>query len=415
MGVYRGFRLFFLNSIFLFTSFAAAAPFHGLPYEVHHVESADGADLKLYEIKSDGGGIVVEFKLGFDQAAEAVDDRVLEHVRRGDKVFIGQVRHAGRGENRSTGALPADSNQPGSAIDGLEQVIKLDGPALTREVIRRSGGRPVHGIGYSMGVIQYVGMATDPELSREFFPRVSGLTLIAGPTDFKNLPRRVKLAAKILLPVFRKIRQVSKSHTIDWTVLYDYTQKLKKSGNPVKAASARAIENAAISFGNFVLQMILSDTKHISPKARRRLWLKDTSPLPLDLLITIAEAALTPDGEIRDSQGRRMVRPEAISVPTQVVRGTTDILAPMKQQQDLFDRIPVRTKQLVTLDKLKHVTITHGDGALLEVMDKAIADFIADPEKAVRTNGAELVLREPGLCERLLTALRLPPMLRSGN
>lgn len=410
MGVCGAFRLFFLNCIFFFSIVAGAAPFHGLPYEVHHVESADGADLKLYEIKSDGGGAVIEFKLGFDQAAEAVDDRILEHVRRGDKVFIGQVRHAGRGENRSTGAVPADL-----AIDGLEQVIKFDGPALTREVIKRAGGRPVHGIGYSMGVIQFVGMATDPNLAREFYPRVSSLTLIAGPTDFKNLPRRVKLAASVLLPVFKKIRSISKSQTIDWTVIYDYTQKLKQSGNPIKAASARAIEGAAIQLGNFVLQMILSDTKHLSPKAQRRLWLKDTSPLPLDLLITIAEAAVSRDGEIRDKLGRLLARPEAITVPTQVVRGTADILAPMKQQQELYERLSSKTKQLVTLENLKHVTITHGDGALLETMDKVIADFIANPDNAVRTHNRELVLREAGFCEKLLTAFRMPLMRRSSN
>lgn len=390
-----GWLLTLVICIGVFSVSALAAPFHGLPYQVHRVTTPDGAELVLYEIMADGGGDVIEYKIGFDQTAEAVDDRVLELVEGGHKVFIGQIRHAGRGENQSTGG------PRGRVVE----VLKYDGPTITREVIRRAGNRKVHGIGYSLGAIQYIAMATDPELAREFYPRISTLTLIGGPDNFRELPAHVKAAAKLLLPVFDKIRKASGRDTIEWTMFFDLTLKLKKSGNPALVASAHALERSAMLLGNAVLQLILSDTKHLSPKARRRLWLKDVSPLPLELLISLGETALTADGEIRDDDGRRMVDASKVTVPTQVIRGETDILAPMKQQQRMWERLGARVKRLLTI-RAKHVPLTHGDSELFKLLSKHILDFITNPEKAVRSAPVDTVIKMPSFCERLLTALR---------
>lgn len=386
--------LLFISVFCALLGTASAAPFHGLPYKTHKVITADGAELILFEILANENGNVAEFKPGFIQTAEAVDDPVLKLVQDGNRVFIGQVRLAGRHDTQS-GRGPQNR---------LEDVLNYDAPALTAKVIELAGGRKIDVIGYSMGGLQLLAMESNPRIKAELFPHIESRVYMGAVANFKHLPQWVKLLAKSMLPVFKAVHKITKKDTIEYTTIFDYTLRLKKSGNPVLASYARVLENSFMVLGNLLVRGVLADLRHMSPVARRRMYLKDISPLPLELLITFAEAAASKDGEIRDSQGRKLVNLAAVDGPALVVSGTKDALSPDAHNDELAKNLGGTKKIIkkkITLVNVRHVTITHGDGPKFNFMDLVVA-FIKDPVYVSEIMDDNTIIKEPGICERLL-------------
>ena len=371
-----------------------ASPFHGLPYKTHKVVTPDGAELVLFEIMANEAGNVVEFKPGFLQTAEAVDDPVLKLVQEGNKVFIGQVRLAGRGNTQS-----------GRGVENrLEDVINFDAPTLTEKVIELAGGRTIDIIGYSMGGLQLAALESNPYFKARLFPHVESRVYMGAVVNFKHLPRWVKLMAKGLLPAFKAVQEITKKDTIKYTSIFDLTLRLKNSGNPVLSGYARVLESSFMVLGNLILRGVLADLRHMSPVARRRLWLKDISPLPLQIIITFAEAAASKDGEIRDSRGRKLVDLSLIDGPALVVGGTKDALSPETHNITLFKNLGGAKnilKKKITLENVRHVTLTHADKPRFDFM-KYVTDFIRDPVYFSEIMADDLIIKEPGICEQLL-------------
>lgn len=336
--------LIFFTALF-FSYLGHAAPFHGLPYEVHPVLSQDGATLSLFHLKSNEDGPVVLLEPGLAETAETLDGIAHAYHQSGYNVYIGQVRLAGRGKDKSG---------RGVFRNGLEEVALFDCPAHLREVIRQTGGRPVHLFVHSMGGIEVLAMLSDDKLAAEFEPFIKGISLLTVPHDLRGLPRKIRLGVRLTLPLFKTVRNILGKATLGpHHTLFDFTLKMKGSKSPLIVRSAQAIEGWFVQLGTFILNRVLISTHHTSPEALRRLWFKELSVLPLDILIDMAEAVL--DGEFKRRDGRPLIIPERIKAPVQVIRVEHDLLVPWKKQFELFKRLGSQSKRLVDLLGMRHV------------------------------------------------------------
>lgn len=370
---------------------ARAAPFHGIAYQVSQVCAGDGAELLLFELKGNEEGPVILLEPGLVETAETLDGIAAAYHRRGYKVFIGQVRLAGRGADRSGGATR----------NGLEEVLLQDFPAHLREVVRRSPGRKIHVLGHSMGGMEILATFSDPRLSEELAPHVEAVTLLAAPHELGGLPWKLRAEARVMLPVFRATRAIlGKASLGPHHTVFDFTRRLKESRNPVLVRSARAVEGWIIRFGTFMLNRMLIDVNHTSPEALRRLWFKELSALPLDLLIDFAEAALK--GKFVGRDGRPLIVPERFALPAQVVRAEHDLLVPWDKQEGLFARLGSGVKRLVSLRGMFHVDPAIADRPHADFLG-ATVDFHDRPAEIAASQGHVLFRPDARVsCEKFL-------------
>ncbi len=367
MGKYR---IFFLLFVLLATSVASAAPFHGSTYVTHRVQAEDGAQLILFELKGSTApnAPVVLLEPGLVETAEALDGVAHAFQKAGYRVFIGQARLAGRSSTRSSSGVR----------NGLEQVALLDLPAHIRAALKISGVRKIHLWGHSMGGIMVLAAFSNDVIRAELEHRIAAATLLTTPHELRSLSSPFRLGIRALLPALKGARKLMSSQTLEpHHDLFDFTLKLKQSGNRIQASLARSIESAAINLGNYIFTRELVDLNHTSPQALRRLWFKEISVLPLDLLIDFAQAVV--DGEFVNSEGYALLTPENFKIPVQVLRAENDKLVPWEAQEDLFVRLASPVKRMVNLRGLHHVGAVTNDVPGTDYMPLAL-EFHARPK-----------------------------------
>lgn len=358
-GVRRfSFLLLLFLTLTLVSQLAYAVSFHGIPYETLQVRATDSTELSVFHLKGNEKGPVILLEPGLVETAEMLDGIAASFHEAGYEVFIGQVRLAGRGESAS-----------GKGIrNGLAEVTLFDFPAHLREVVRRANGREIHLLGHSMGGIEILAAFSNEALAAEFLPHVKAVTLLTAPHDLAKLPWLVRTQTRVVLPALKAARALLKRASLGpHHTFFDVTKKLKGSKRAWARNLATAIENAAIQVGTMVLNHTLVSINHTTPEALRRLWFKEVSALPLDLLIDFGEAVLR--GYFVDFEGRPLIVPEKVKVPTQVIRAERDYLVPWEHQLDLFRRLGAGVKRLISLRGMLHVDPV--------VADRPEANFLA--------------------------------------
>src|ERR1700733_13334418 len=149
---------------FFYALIARAEPFHGLPYETLHVRSIDGAELSLLHFEAPAAHApVVLLEPGLLENATMFEGAARAFRARGYEVYIGQVRLAGRGADRSGST---------GVHDGLEEVLLQDLPAHLRGVIARPPNTPISLVGHSMGGMEILATLSDDQLHAEFAPHI---------------------------------------------------------------------------------------------------------------------------------------------------------------------------------------------------------------------------------------------------
>lgn len=387
--------VFFISWVLSFALLAPmsvwAVPFEGIAHDVQFVRAEDGASLALYHLKGNENGPVILLEPGIVETAEMLDGFAAAFHKRGYDVYIGQVRLAGRGLNQS-----------GKSVlrNGLPEVTLYDFPAHLREVIKSANGRKINLLGHSMGGIEILATMSDSRLAAEFTPYLASATILASPDNMKDLPWAIRLQIKMIMPALRVVHGILRNPTLDPHVtFFDATAKLKKSSNLLLRSSAMAIEAGMIKLATLILNHTLVSVHHTTPEALRRIWFKEVSPLPLDLLMDFGEG--TVNGEFLRHDGTRLVRPEKFNLPVQIISAERDLLAPVKQQSKLFENVGSSIKRMVTLEGLLHVDPVVADRLGWGYLSQII-DFHDNPEQVV--NLASHVRFSPNLktCEKVL-------------
>ncbi|MBI3541984.1 MAG: alpha/beta fold hydrolase [Deltaproteobacteria bacterium] len=361
------------------------------------MRAADGVDLLMYhwpQARADAPLILLE--PGLVETAEMLSGVAMQFHQRGYDVYVGQVRLAGRGDERSGQGV----------FNGLEEVLLADFPAHLREVIRRNPERSVHLLGHSMGGMEILATLSNAKLAAELGPHVKAVTLVTAPHELSHVPLLVRAQCKVLLPLFQLARRLvgrERATLEPHHTLVDFLERLGRSRNPLARGAGRKLEGLFIEFGNFVLNRTLVSMRHTTPEAMRQLWAQKISTLPLDVLIDFARAAAR--GEFLARDGTPLIVPERITVPVQVVRAEKDLLVPVAQQEGLYRRLGSKVKRLVSLTGMMHVDPVVADAPGSSFL-KAVVDFHDAPAEVSGRSPRVTIDPVVERCENRLTVSR---------
>jgi pimeloyl-ACP methyl ester carboxylesterase len=393
----------FLLSFFLWPLLAFAkiphVPFHGIETKLVPVAAAHGAVLAAVELLGNDGNEVVVLQPGLIEAAETLDEMAAHLHHQGFKVIIMQSRVAGRG--------PRTSIRGAEGHNGLRDVLLSDTQALWDHVLSHySNGEPFHVIGHSMGGIQIMATLGNPEGATRYAGKIKSVNLVTAPHNFKNLPGYVQTLGKHLDPLLKKAMALGFDEIVFHHKLFGLTWNLK-NGGLWRSRAARTLERIIATPLTRFFQGILINGRFTSRREMRRMMRQEISPIPIQLISEIIDAALS--GELPVP-----VDLSLLTMPTQVITAEYDQLVAKASQRELFMSLTesIRSRWIMIVDG--HHVDPVVSLRLSAVLLPHISSFMKNPFSQMHMNYIEIGDHLPSTWEKCMQILQ-PSALQANS
>lgn len=274
--------------------------------------------------------------------------------------------------------LAPDSND-------LEDLVRYDFMAHWRSVVKDASPDQIRDgiayLGHSMGGMLMAAALSEPDLAAEIRPHLKGLILFQSPHHLRDVPRSIKIAARMGMPLLQFLKRAGIKEINLPSKVLGWDKAIKSKGGFQGRFLVPAAEAAVMALIKYFMNPAHTGREDF----RRTVFRKGADSVPLDLIISMAKAINEPGGVIRKRNGDRLIKPELLTgIPILVARAQHDSLASWREQQEYYDALGTTDKQLINIRHLNHVTTLMVRNEAFNYFD-LIRQFAQDPQAAIRT------------------------------